>query len=242
MANKFSVFLKKKILKKDQNLVSLDHPFAVMVQLLKGKEIKNVLDAGASNGRISRRLLKKFPSANAYAFEPNPLYGEKLKEYSQREPKFHPQFVALSDRSGKANLNITESAGNTSLLEPSERLRQIDPGAVVTKTQEVELVTIDEWARANGDLTIELMKFDIQGAELKALKGAVRTLEESTLVVYTEVWFNETYAGGAVLGEIDAFLREQGFMLYDIYGPKYSPKGVITWANAIFVQADKLGL
>lgn len=242
MSNFLSVFIKKNILSKGRNLASFDEPHEVMADLLKDHKVKNILDAGASNGRISRRLLKKFPNANAYAFEPNPLYAEGLKEYADADKRFHPQFVALSDQSGTAELNITESAGNTSLLTPSDRLREIDPGAVIKNKLEVELVTIDEWARANGDLTIELMKFDIQGVELQALKGATRTLKESTLLIYIEIWFNCPYSGGANYSEIDIFLREHGFMLYDIYGPKYSPKGVLTWANAIFVHEEKLGL
>ncbi len=242
MANKFGTFLKKKILRKDQNLISLEKPFAVMGNLLKGAGIKNILDAGASNGRISQKLLRNFPNANAYAFEPNPLYVEALNEYASRDKRFHPQFLALSDECGTAELNITASAGNTSLLTPSDKLREIDPGAVITKKEKVELVTIDEWAKANGDLTIELMKFDIQGAELKALQGATEMLKESTLAIYIEVWFNCPYSGGANYCEIETYLRKFGFILYDLYGPKYNPKGALTWANAIFLQEEKLGL
>jgi len=106
----------------------------------------------------------------------------------------------------------------------------------------VELVTIDNWAQRNGDLSIELMKFDIQGGELKALRGAVRMLENSTLVVYAEISFNPLYEGGAVYSEIDLFLRDYGFGLYDMYKPKYNQRGLIMWANAIFVNAERLGL
>ncbi|UCE49370.1 MAG: FkbM family methyltransferase, partial [Phycisphaerales bacterium] len=93
-----------------------------------------------------------------------------------------------------------------------------------------------------GDLSIELIKLDIQGAELKALRGAARMLEDSTLIVYTEICFNPLYEGGALYGEIDLLLRDYGFGLYDIYKPKCDSRGLIMWANAIFVNLKRLGL
>ena len=243
MASKFSTFLKKKLLGKDQNLISLEEPYEVMRRLLEGCPVTGIIDAGASGGHISERMLKKFPDAHAYAFEPNPLYQEVLRQYAQRESRFHPQFAALSDHEGTAQLHVTESAGITSLLNPIQMLRQIDPaGSRVKETISVPLVTIDRWVKDNGNPAISLMKFDIQGYELKALQGAVNTLNDSTQIVYTEVFFTSVYEGGALFGEIDAFLRLQGLVLYDIYKPKYNPSGMIQWADAIFVQAKRLGI
>jgi len=243
MANQFSSFIKKRLFGKGRNLISFDEPFTVMAHLLRGHQVSGFIDAGASNGRISRRLLHRFPSAQAYAFEPNPLYAEALKQYAGEEPRFHPQFLAISDREGSATLHVTESPGNTSLFMPGRRLKDISAaGASVKSDDEVELVTIDNWAQRNGGPSIELMKFDIQGGELKALRGAARTLKDSTLLVYSEICFNPMYENGAIYSEIDLVLRDCGFGLYDIYKPKYNHKGLIMWANAIFVNLERLDL
>lgn len=242
MANGFSTYLKKKILKKNQNLISLDEPYDVIKELLKDHSVKGILDAGASNGHISERMLKKFPQSDVYAFEPNPMYKDGLVEYAKRDSRFHPQFLALSDHEGMAELNITESAGNTSLLNPSAKLKDIDPdGSKIKKVVTVPLVTIDGWAKQNGNVPIEFMKFDIQGYELNALRGAVETLKNSTLIVYSEIWFNCPYEKGTLFSELDLFLREQGFAVYDIYKPKYNKTGgQVMWANAIFINAEKI--
>ena len=243
MANKFGSFLKKRLLGAGRNLVSLEDPFEVMPRLLKGHTVTGIIDAGASNGRISRRLLRRFPAAHIYAFEPNRLYAETLKQNEREDPRFHPQFLALSDSEGEATLHETESPGNTSLFMPAKRLEEISPqGASVKSNEKVELVTIDNWATRNGDPAIELMKFDIQGAELKALHGAVGMLQRSTLIVYAEIFFNPLYEGGALYSQIDLFLRDNGFGLYDIYKPKYGPNGLVMWANAIFVHLERLAL
>jgi len=243
MSNRFSSFVKKKLLGKNRNLVSFEEPFDVMRRLLSKHKVTGVIDAGASSGRISKRLLRRFPMAEAYAFEPNPLYAETLNQYAEIEPRFHPHFLALSDGEGQATLHVTESPGGTSLFAPEKRLREMKPDSASVKSQErIELVTIDNWAKRNGDPAIELIKSDIQGAELKAFRGAVDTLQRSTLLVYTEISFNTLYEGGALYSEIDLFLRETGFGLYDIYKPKYGPNGLVMWANAIFVHLERLAL
>ena len=243
MANRLSSFVKKKFLGKNQNLVSLNDPYGVMAQLLKGREVTGIIDAGASNGRISKRLLREFPSAHIYAFEPNCLYTETLQQHAKEEPRFHPQFLALSDHEGHADLHVTESPGSTSLFAPGSRLKEIDrQGASVKSMEKVEIVTIDEWAKRNDDPSIQLMKFDIQAAELRALRGAVRVLQSSTLMVYTEICFNPVYTEGAIYSEIDLFLREYGFVLYDMFKPKYNPNGLILWGNAIFLHGERLGI
>ena len=241
MANRFSAGIKKMLLRKNTNLISLDEPFFVMERLLKDRSVTGIIDAGASHGHISARFLKRFPKAHVYAFEPNPMYAAALGRYEKEEPRFHCFFQALSDKKGLAELHITRSAGNTSLLRPSEQLRQIDPeGSDIRDNKQVELISIDEWAQQNGNPAIQLMKFDIQGYEVNALRGAVRVLQESTLMVYSEIWFNTPYDGGALVGDIDSFLRQQGFYLFDIYKPKYDRSGRIMWANAIFLSEKLL--
>ena len=243
MGSRFGTLIKKKLVGKNRNLVSFDEPYEVMAHLLRGQRIAGMIDAGASDGRISRRLLRQFPAAHVYAFEPNPLYTETLKQYAKDDNRFHPQFLALSDHEGTATLHVTESPGSTSLFAPASRLAEIElEGASVKRAEQVELVTIDQWAQRNGDPALQLMKFDIQAGELKALQGAARVLKDSTLLVYTEIWFNPAYDGGAIYSEIDLFLREHGFALYDMFKPRYGPNGFLMWANAVFLNTRRLGL
>jgi FkbM family methyltransferase len=241
MSNPVGVFLKKLIVGKSKNLISLEDPFAQMQRLLQGQPVTGIVDAGASHGRISGKLLRRFPQADVFAFEPNSRYAETLQQYARAEPRFHPYFVALSDEKGRARLNLTTAPGSTSLLTPNRRMQELfSADASLKSSTEVDVTTIDDWVRSNGNPPLQIMKFDIQGAELKALRGATRALREATSLIYIELWFNPGYEGGALYGEVDSFLRSQGFMIFDIYKPKYDPRGVITWANAIFVNPERV--
>ena len=243
MANRFSSFIRKKLLGKNQNLISLDQPYEVMRRLLKGRQVTGIIDAGASDGRISKRLLGEFPEAHLYAFEPNPFYAQSLQDYAGEDSRFHPYSVALSDHEGNDALHVTQNRGCTSLLPPTKLLKTIAPqGSTLESVEKVQTVTIDEWARQNGDPAIQLIKLDIQGAELKALRGATGLLQRSTLLVYTEIWFNCPYEAGAIYSEIDLFLREQGFIVYDIFKPRYNTNGLIVWGNAIFLNTERLAI
>ncbi len=147
MANPIGILLKKAILRKWNNLVSLDDPFERMPRLLRSRRVTGILDAGASHGRISRKLLRGFPEAHLFAFEPNALYAPTLQQYAGEEPRFHPYFVALSDEKGRACLNVTASPGSTSLLTPGEQMREsFSRDAAVESRREVEVATIDDWA------------------------------------------------------------------------------------------------
>jgi FkbM family methyltransferase len=243
MTNFFKSFLRKTPFAKKQNLISRYDPYAVMAQTLRNHRVTGIIDAGASDGHISKRLLRFFPNAHVYAFEPHPLYAATLQSYASKDHRFEPQFMAISDQEGLVELQITESPGSTSLLSPGRYLKRMKPnGATVKSVEKIEAVTIDEWTRRKSNPPIQLMKFDIQEGELKALRGAARVLQTSTLLVYTEISFNPLYDGGAIYSEIDLCLRKYGFILYDLFKPKYDPTGPLMWGNAIFLHANRSGM
>jgi len=75
----------------------------------------------------------------------------------------------------------------------------------------------------------DFWNFDIQGAEMLALKGATGALKYAK-VLYLEVNTQEVYKGCAKLEELDAFLLNMGFkrVLTDI-----TPHG---WGDALYVR------
>lgn len=231
----------KAVWKKGGNLTSCDDPFSVMRCLLAGHEVKNIVDAGASNGHISKKLLRQFPQAHLHAFEPNSDYQAALNAYARQEPRFHPEFFALSNASEEVELKCFASPGITSLYTPNHRLRAYSPaGTQKRPTIKVSCLTLDDWCASRQVSGVQVIKLDIQGAELRALQGASRRLRDSLLLVYTEVLFNPLYDQGAIHSEIDLFLRQHGFALYNFYGPKTDRRGLLLWANAIYIQSEKL--
>ncbi len=80
--------------------------------------------------------------------------------------------------------------------------------------------------------SLNFWNFDIQGAELMALKGAAESLQHVD-ALYLEVNEKELYVGCGLIDEIDAFLQVRQF------------KRVITemtvhgWGDALYVKEKK---
>lgn len=241
MANLYKTLLRHTLFREDGSLVSLEKNYDAIGRLLRGRQVTGILDAGASTGRISMRYLRMFPKAHVYAFEPQPLYRQELTMLAQSNPRFHPFFTALSDVSGTLDLHVTKSPGTTSFFRPTAHMRSLYPEETIPSAVErVEVTTIDDWAAERGNPKIQLMKFDIQGAELKALHGAERTLRDAMRLVYIEISFNSLYEGGALFGEIDMCLRDSGFVLYNFFKPRSDAQGMLIQAEAIYLHEERL--
>jgi FkbM family methyltransferase len=236
--------IRRTLLSREQNLQALDDVYEVLSRLLADREITGILDAGASDGRVTKKLLRCFPKANAYGFEPNvPQYGEAWRQLMAEDKRMHVAHMALADAAGELELHVAQGVGSTSLFRPRDRYLDMYPGqTAVERVDRVPVVRLDDWLAANGSPRIQLMKFDIQAAELRAMKGAEQTIRDQVLAIYTEVFFNPMYDGGAIYSEIDLFLRSCGFSLYNLYKPRADRGGMLEQGNAIFVKAEALGL
>jgi len=63
--------------------------------------------------------------------------------------------------------------------------------------------------------SVDLLKLDLQGAELHALRGATELLKR-TCFVWSEMSFREIYSGQALFADVYHLLRAAGFMLVEI--------------------------
>jgi FkbM family methyltransferase len=79
------------------------------------------------------------------------------------------------------------------------------------RSSEVETVPLDDLKLGPADV----IKLDLEGAELEALRGGERTLA-SCVMVETEVHFPRRPADAPVFADLDEHLRDRGFELYDL--------------------------
>lgn len=241
MAKLLKSLLRKSLYRKDSNLQSLDDPYQVMQQLVEGKPIRRIIDAGASNGHVSQRMLQRFPQATSYLFEPNPLYADQLHALEQADDRIIAQPVALSDHEGQMTLHLSEKPGRSSLYAPNDAFEDApELERSIQREITVPVVTIDQW-KAEADIgPIDLIKMDIQAGELDALCGARKTLKNEAAMVFTEAFFNPLYQGGALFADIDRHLRQLGFLLHNIYSPRADEAGTLLWANVLYIHPQRI--
>src|SRR5262249_38980217 len=94
--------------------------------------------------------------------------------------------------------------------------------------------TIDEIVDSKGIETPNFLKLDVQGYELEVLKGALKTLPQVSAVL-AEVNLIDIHRGTSLLDEFVIFMRDRGFVAYDICGLARRPLDKALWqADFIF--------
>jgi FkbM family methyltransferase len=110
----------------------------------------------------------------------------------------------------------------------------------------VRAVRIDDLAVQLGLQTIDLIKIDVEGAELPVLKGAIETLRRHRPILVLEVDPILMSRYGYKIGDIWTYLKALGYECYaigesgnlypeDKYGPMLMPLGPSVRDNYIFI-------
>jgi FkbM family methyltransferase len=146
------------------------------------------IDGGANQGIYSCAFAAAVgPQGAVYAFEPQE-YAVKCIEDNAKTNGFNNITVfpgAVSDSVGTIYLNIDRGPNAAYISEKNEGNNVI----------EVKTFTIDDLFLSGKMRQVQLIKLDVEGAELKALKGArsmlnahpVICLEAADLALYTEI-------------------------------------------------------
>ena len=130
---------------------------------------------------------------------------------------------------------MSASSDSSSLLPITELQEQTFPG---THAVEKRSVATGPLSLAMGELGGDcvLLKLDVQGFELEALKGCKDFLSEVS-VVYCECSFSELYTGQALAPEIDEYLRQFNFRLLTLNNPQLGKDGSVMQADFVFVNS-----
>jgi FkbM family methyltransferase len=128
--------------------------------------------------------------------------------------------IGLSDKEGDATLFVTKAPMCTSLYPPNEPFLARFAGLPELVNLDFELgietTTLDKFCVSEGVKEIDFLQIDVQGADLNVLQGASSLLQRSGLAIQIEVEFSKLYKGQPLFADIDIFLREQGFSLFDL--------------------------
>ncbi|MGI9254419.1 MAG: FkbM family methyltransferase, partial [Thermomicrobiales bacterium] len=214
------------------------NPLAALTALCPDAAV--IVDVGAHHGHGVVDYLANFPGAMVYAFEPAPenaaALAERLAGHGARV-RWFPS--AVGDHEGAVVLNLNEHDGTHSVLALGDRANWQTPvqprGSV-----EVPLTTLDRFAAEQGIGTIDILKLDIQGGELAALRGAAGLLARGAVrVILCEVEVQPLYAGQPLIWEIGQHLHEAGFALTHFFpGGRDATGRILAWGDAVFVRRE----
>jgi FkbM family methyltransferase len=213
-------------------------PFGDQKRLLCDEPVRVIFDLGASDGSTTLTYRPLFPDATIYSFEPTESAHEALRRRFRDDPKVVPIRAAVGPKNGTATLFVN-AFGETNSLLPAA----VESGSMANlATQPVPLISIDSFCAESGIAKIDVLKMDIQGFELNALKGMRNLLERRAIrLIYTEVLFARLYQDQAFYHDLAGHLQPLGYELYGIYALHLASNGALSHGDAIFMSPQVRG-
>jgi len=194
---------------------------------------KIIVDAGAYVGSWTYTTASIFPEAQFIVIEPNP-HVEKKIDNTLQDLKGRTTIIgkAVADQPGTLPFNIWGDPNDATSASLQNHVR-----GSAENTVNVEVDTIDnvltEYSRH-----ADLVKLDLQGAELKALRGATETLKTAEMFI-VEFGCLEAYIDRATPQQLMEIFYGNDYCLYDIVDCHYRPyDGAMTGGDFFFIKND----
>ncbi len=193
-------------------------------------------DLGAAGGMDpTYGPLQALLNFKAIGFDPNKKNLDSLE--TTEKIRFYP--FAIAGNRGKRTLYVTKSPGCSSLFPPNQtNLREYPLAEMleVVRTEELDVITLDEFVEQNSVPYPDFLKLDVQGAEYEILQAGNRTLEK-VIGISFETRLREIYVGEGLFPASHSLLAGKGFRLISKGGRSVHFCGETVETDVAYVRA-----
>lgn len=203
--------------------------------VLSSLSCRSVLDIGANRGQFALAARRTLPDARIFAFEPLHEPAARFRATFAGDQRTVLHEAAIGPESTDAAIHVSRRDDSSSLLPITATQSSIFPGTAEAGTTTVKVGPLSDFVTEAQIEPPALLKLDVQGYELEALKGSESLLHRFAYV-YAECSFVELYEGQALADEVIAWLRERGFHLRGLYNPAQDKGGRVVQADFLFAR------
>lgn len=189
-------------------------------------------DIGANSGWYTALASQVSDLATIHSFEPLEEYIDCIKgtvSLNKATERNHIHNFALSDTNGKTKIRL---AGSGSSLEKD--FLSIDRGQ-----REIEIRTLDSFAKETNMLNPDFIKIDVEGHEFKVLKGAEEILEKSKPILFIEIAYTLRTVGSnfihADFEKIFSMLEKMNYVPFISKDNKLTKYSTATKPDGVFM-------
>ncbi|QJE94288.1 FkbM family methyltransferase [Luteolibacter luteus] len=177
---------------------------------------RGIIDGGAFRGEWSKSAWDVWPVPTLLV-EPQASEQQLLEAVAKSVPGSEPVECALGDRDGE--IRFVNEATNSRIVDSDEGVP-------------VSLRRLDSLLADRPGFHPDFVKLDLQGNELSALDGAGETIRkfEVLLLEVSVIRIGPV----PVFHEVDLYMSEKGFTLYDLVPQYYRPRDGALWQVDVF--------
>ena len=143
---------------------------------------------------------------------------------SSAGPHIQAENIALHEEPGEYDFYQCRTGQLSSIFKPNYELINKYPQPErydIVETLQIKMTSLDRFFQGSAVPGPHFIKLDTQGSELAILRGSSRVLQH-TVGVELEVEHVPLYKEAPLFPEVDSFMRDQGFVLYDLYHSYWS--------------------
>lgn len=193
----------------------------------QGLQPRTVIDAGANIGQFARAMAETFPLAAVVSFEPDPSTAVRFRANLADCPRVRLVEAAVGSHDGHVTFHPQAYDLASSVL-PGVAAQPGGPAPF-----DVPVGRLDTLLRDDDLAGPVLLKLDLQGYELEALRGAPDTLARSAHVLL-ETAFRSGYVGEPPFEAVYDLLRASGFRFLRPVDVLRDKTGEIVQMDALF--------
>lgn len=185
-------------------------------------------DGGANAGDYTREVLAAARRENCgvevHAFEPSPHCLDGLRRNFGTEPTVRIVGAALADRTGEAVLYDGRAGSSQASLVSRDVL-----SGDATASSTVPLLRLGDYLETQAIARIDLLKLDVEGSELAALRGLGGWLRPDIVDVIQFEYGGAAVDAGTTLRDIYRLLTAQGYVLAKLFPAALEVRSYRPW-------------
>jgi FkbM family methyltransferase len=141
---------------------------------------RGIVDVGANRGGWTINMQNLYPNVTTFMIEASPFHQDQLKAVKSQYPETVVDYkiALLSNADGESVQfydNPGTNTGNSMFQENSIHFANVEPQTRTTSKLDTLVSHMEH---------VDILKLDVQGAELMVLSGASETLRRATLVQF----------------------------------------------------------